>query len=77
MLRPMTYVRVTGECTFAISEFRRRQGTLGGIRVAWATGTFLGDKALLVASQDASGAKKLSISPASITVGTQSSPSSD
>jgi hypothetical protein len=74
LLRPMMYVRVTGECTFEIAEFRLREGTLGGVRVAWATGTFLGDNALLVASQDESGEKKLSISPASVKVSKEPAP---
>src|SRR5262249_38550798 len=39
---PANDLRAHGECTFEISEFRLRQGTLGRIRVAWSTSNLLG-----------------------------------
>jgi len=61
ILRPMEFVRITGSCSFEISEFPLRYGTLGGMKVAWSTGSFLGKKALLVASKDQSAVSKISI----------------
>ena len=77
ILRGITHMRVTGECAIELTEFRLREGTLGGLRVAWATGVFLGDESLLVASQGECGATELSISPAGITVHKEPAPSPD
>ena len=62
ILRAIEFVRITGSCNFDISEFPLQHGKLGSIRVAWGTGTFLGKKALLVASEDQGAGKKLTIS---------------
>ena len=61
VLRPIEYVRVTGSCNFDIAEFRLQHGILGNVRIAWGTGSFRGKEALLVASEDQVGGRKLSI----------------
>ena len=67
-LRPISFIRITGTCNFEVSEFPLKQGALGNIRVAWSTGSFFGEKALLVASEDLSGGNKLTISTKNITI---------
>jgi hypothetical protein len=69
VFRPISFIRIIGTCDFDVSEFRLRSGALGNVTVAWGTGSFFGKKALLVASEDRSGQKKLSISTENITVG--------
>jgi hypothetical protein len=61
IFRPIEYVQITGSCSFEISEFPLQNGCLGGVRVAWATGEFLGKEALLVASKIQSAVTKISI----------------
>ena len=68
VLRPISFIRITGTCNFEVSEFPLRRGALGNIKVAWGTGSFFGEEALLVASEDLSGEKKLTISTKNITV---------
>jgi hypothetical protein len=61
ILRPIEYVQITGSCSFEISEFPLKNGNLGGVRVAWASGEFLGKEALLVASENQTAVTKISI----------------
>lgn len=66
VLRPIEYVLITGSCNFDISAFRLQHGILGNVRVAWGTGSLFGKEALLVASEDKVGGRKLSITTESI-----------
>ena len=77
VLRPIEYVRTTGACNFDISEFRLKNGILGNVRIAWDTGSFLGKEALLVASEDEVGGKKLSIATESTENRSKTPPSGD
>jgi len=61
VLRPIEYVQIIGSCSFEISEFPLKNVALGDVRVAWATGEFLGKEALLVASKNRSDETKISI----------------
>jgi len=61
VLQTIEYVHVTGTCNFDVSEFKLQHGMLGNVRVAWGEGSFLDDKALLVASEDDAGINKISI----------------
>lgn len=60
LFRRVEKVRIEGSCNFNVSEFRLKHGELAGVTVAWGTSTFLGEKALLVASEH-DGTRKISI----------------
>lgn len=68
VLRPIRFVHITGTCSFEVSQFPLTHAKLGNTNVAWGTGSFLGKDAILVASEDDTGDKKLSISTENITV---------
>lgn len=55
ILREVEFIEVTSECKFDINEFPLKRARLGKTDVAWGNGTFLGNDALLVASQDETG----------------------
>jgi hypothetical protein len=61
VLRPIELIEVSGACKFEISRFPLRHGKLGDIRVSWGEGTFTGNKAVLLASKDELGTKRVSI----------------
>ena len=61
ILRPIELIEVSGACKFEVSRFPLRHGTLGAIRVSWSEGTFMGNKAILLASKDEHGTKRISI----------------
>ncbi len=61
ILRQIEFVEITGTCNFKVSEFPLQHGTLGGVKVAWGNGEFLGKKALLVTSESQGVDRKLSI----------------
>lgn len=61
VLRQIELLEVVGSCNFVVSEFPLQHGTLGDVKVAWGKGTFLGKKALLVASEGQGADRKLSI----------------
>lgn len=61
ILRQIEFVEITGTCNFKISEFPLQHGMLGGVKVAWGSGEFLGKKAILVASESEGADRKLSI----------------
>lgn len=63
ILREIELIEVTSECKFDINEFRLKRGRLGKTDVAWGNGTILGNAALLVASQDETGKRRLSVNP--------------
>jgi hypothetical protein len=60
-LRPVTLIRVTGECNFDIAEFRLQHGNLGDVTVAWGTSSVMGRPAMLVASHAPNGSQKISV----------------
>ena len=60
-LRTIEWIRVGGECSFKVSKFSLKHGMLGGTRISWGTSEIEGKKALLVASENECGDKKLSI----------------
>jgi hypothetical protein len=62
ILREIEWIHVVGTFSFEISEIKLRQGTLGNARIAWGTASLQGREALLVASEDRSAGRKLSIS---------------
>lgn len=68
LLRPIEYVKITGSCSFELSKFPLKNGELGGVRVAWATGEFLGKEALSVASKNQLNETKISITNKNITL---------
>lgn len=49
-LRSIERIRVIAKCKVTVEEFPLRHGVLEGLRVAWGTGTVLGQPALLVAT---------------------------
>ena len=57
IFRPIEMIHITGSCNFDISEFPIISGRLGNIKVVWGTGQFLGEKSLLVATQQQSEVK--------------------
>lgn len=61
ILRPITLIKVSGDCNFDIAEFQLKRGNLGGVNVAWGTSSVMGRPAMLVASQTSDGAEKISI----------------
>jgi len=61
VLRIIEWIRVSGECGFKISKFPLKHGMLGGIRISWGISEIEGKKAILVASENECGDKKLSI----------------
>jgi hypothetical protein len=63
VMRQIELIEITGTCDFDINEFPLSRGRLGTTDVAWGSGTFLNNDALLVASQDEAGEKRVSISP--------------
>ena len=40
VLRPIGFVQITGSCSFEISEFPLKHGSLGEVKIAWSTGKF-------------------------------------
>ena len=61
VIRKIKFIRVLGKCEFTVSEFPLEHGILGNVRVSWGSGDFMEKDALLVASEDEAGEKKLSI----------------
>lgn len=61
VLREIEWIRADGYCEFKVSEFPLQHGMLGDSRVCWGCGELDGKQALLVASEDKYGEKKLSI----------------
>lgn len=63
LIRKIASITVIGKCEFSMpSEFPLTYGKLGNVRIAWGTGQFLEKDALLVATEDETGKKKLTIS---------------
>ncbi len=60
-LRTIEWIRVGGECIFNVSKFPLKHGMLGRTKISWGTSEIAGKKALLVASENECGDKKLSI----------------
>jgi len=50
VLRPIERFRVVATCTVTVDEFPLRHGVMEGLRVAWGTGTILGQPAMVVAT---------------------------
>jgi hypothetical protein len=69
VFRPIVSIQVQGTCNFTVTEFPLKRGTLGSYQIVWGAGVFLGQKALLVASQDQIGQKKFTISTSSLHLG--------
>lgn len=68
VLRSIKFVRIMGTCSFDVSEFPLTRARLGNTKVAWGTGSFFGKDAMLVASENDAGGRKLSISTENITL---------
>lgn len=63
IIRKIAFIKVIGKCEISPpSKFPIKYGKLGSVRVAWGTGQFLEKDALLVATEDGTGKKKLTIS---------------
>ncbi|MCC6502229.1 MAG: hypothetical protein IT362_03705 [Deltaproteobacteria bacterium] len=63
IIRKIAYIKVSGTCEISPpSKFPIKYGKLGSVQVAWGTGQFLEKDALLVATQDDTGGRKLTIS---------------
>lgn len=60
-LRTLERIRIIGKCQFEVSKFPLEHGMLGHFRITWGKGQFAGKEALLVASEDKAGDKRLSI----------------
>ena len=63
ILREIELIEVTAECKFDVNEFSLKRGRLGKTAVAWGNGTILGNAALLAASQEETGIRRLSVNP--------------
>lgn len=61
MLRELESIRISGRCSLAASQFPLEHGILGDLRVSWGKGTFAGENAFLVASEDGEGKKRVSV----------------
>jgi hypothetical protein len=62
MLQRIELIEVRGTCEVEVSMFPLRHGALGEVKVSWGKGVFAGSDALLVASEDLAGTKRISIS---------------
>ncbi|MBN2065902.1 MAG: hypothetical protein JW771_03735 [Candidatus Thermoplasmatota archaeon] len=60
-LRKIEWIRVEGGCSFEVSKIPLKHGLLGGIRISWGTSEIGGKKAIVVATENERGDKKLSI----------------
>lgn len=69
VLRPIGSIHVEGSCKIKVSEFPLKRGSLGDYQIAWGSGVFRKEKALLVASEDNKGNQKLTISTATLQLG--------
>lgn len=67
-LRSIELVKILGSCRFEVSEFPLQHGKLGNVKVAWGSGEFMGNNAVVVASQDTDGQMKLSISSRNVVI---------
>lgn len=62
LLRAINSTYIAGSFDIEISEFPLKFGLLGNVKVAWGKGQFLGKEALLVASEDPTAGRKITIS---------------
>ena len=60
-LRLIELIEARGICEFEVSRFPLRHGAIGGMKFSWGEGKFMGKKAVLLASKDGRGAKRISI----------------
>jgi hypothetical protein len=60
-LREIGSIQIKGPCEFKISEFRLRRGTLGEVQLAWGKTEIQGHPTMIVATRDARGAEKISL----------------
>jgi len=61
VLRRIELIEASGACEFEVSRFPLRHGALGNVKFSWGEGRFIGKKAVLLASKDGRGAKRISI----------------
>jgi hypothetical protein len=60
-LREIESIQLMGPCNFQITQFGMRRGKLGDISLTWGKADLLGRDAIVVATEDSAGVKKLSI----------------
>jgi hypothetical protein len=63
-LREIESIEIKGPCTFQITQFGMRRGTLGNIKLTWGKTAILGRNVFVVATEDSAGITKLSINVA-------------
>jgi len=62
MLREVKKIHIQGPCQFQIEKFDMGSGRIGDVHVAWGKTEILGQGALVVATKDSEGARKMSMS---------------
>ena len=61
VLRRIELIETRGVCECEVSRFPLRHGALGDVKVSWGEGKFMGKNAVILASKDEYGAKRISI----------------